>query len=398
MTADTLATPAPRARAVLLLAALAIAGCIEVTDQRIAWSYDAGTDVLDIVIHYGGLSSDAHRRRGILWDAADPAREVRAFLEECAVLPPYSPLALPTRPEPYEESWRDDPGMGGAAHIVAELLAHVDVAWLGAYRDVDGRLGVVQHVRIRDVHEVLALANRLVDAGVLDEFAVDDPDVAHLPRTAARWREAARGGHAWLGLEGNAFLLRIPVDPHEWRRARSDALRELALDVAEDVASSTEGDAALALAGFDTFASLPLSLVDDGDAITFRAGVPGVPGLVRMFIQPRAGHEAPPEVEQAITDVVGAPDLDARLLAHLLGEQVDPALEPLVGFGPPEERVRALLGGLADRGAAPRARTALDGFAAQWNAEGRLPTAPEAGAAVDAWRAWYRALRHDLGP
>ena len=88
--------------------------------------------------------------------------------------------------------------------------------------------------------------------------------------------------------------------------------------------------------------------------------------------------------------------LDQQIAAALLDdgqEPVDPALEALLTWGPPEEQVRALLPVARgqDEERAKAARTKLKEFAVRWNRDVGFPDAPTT-TGIKAWPEWYRRV------
>ena len=81
-----------------------------------------------------------------------------------------------------------------------------------------------------------------------------------------------------------------------------------------------------------------------------------------------------------------------------MSEANNPDLNAVLEWGPPEERVRALLGVVSGENEAARhqALERLDSLGAAWNREQSVPEAPTSredlkGYVAD-WKAWYRAM------
>jgi len=381
--------PKMRLTGLTLLAAvlLTLPGCVELTGQRITWFYDAVEDELRILIHYDGIHDSGSGDKG--------TEQVPKFVENGNVMIFDWPFHLETAEvrealdnestNPREKEW-------------ARLIASIETKPVGYYREPNGRIGAAQLVTIPKAKQFVRNLNDLINKEVGKEIREemvhpDDP----LARTFKRMRAAAGKDHQWVQLEGHAIRLTLPVHADEWAVAKGkflqDAARELAKAFGEKGSKEARNSANMVL---KALASVPVSYIDKGDRVTFVVGRREVPCTVRLDIR----EEYEPSLEKVVRGTVKV-DLDKAAAAALLDDGADrgPGLAAVLSFGPPEERVRALLVA-ADTQCSSKRRAAIEqlqSWATQWNRDRGVPEAPQD---VDQpedylaqWKKWYARVK-----
>jgi hypothetical protein len=364
----------------------AIPACVELTGQRISWSYDAGKDEIQILLFYDGIhesSGGSHgngreqvpdfvAKRNVMlldWIGHVQWDQIRAKAEDAGAAP-------------LDRDW-------------ARLALNIQVEIVGRYRQPDGRVGALQRLTIPSAREFVKDLNRLISRSILDG------PVNVSPRTRARIRSAAESGHTWVALDGNAIRVVVPVDSDEWAVAKAQALGDLGQSVARMLDEKAEPKEKKT---FDNvvraLTSAPISYIEEEGRVEFVVGRRKTPSTLRLTIR----HEYEPSLEPVVAEAVKT-DLDAALAGAMLDKanNMHAAIRAMLAWGPPEEPFRALLA-VAESGDAGRKDAALKQLAARaeaWNREGRLPTAPIEFAVVaktlDAWKRWYaRMIQYPL--
>jgi hypothetical protein len=142
--------------------------------------------------------------------------------------------------------------------------------------------------------------------------------------------------------------------------------------------------------------SVPFSYVEERDRVRFTLGRRDRPVTVRVPLR----GEFESDLDGVVTEVASV-DVDDVVTRALLrsGEKQPQWVGHLLRWGPPEERVRALLA-CAHRGDEPEATTAckrLLSFGERWNREAGVPAAPrdlgDRAAFVRSWQEWYASMR-----
>lgn len=219
----------------LLLLLLPLSACLEWDEQEVSIAFDAERDQLEVQLVYRGLcsaessavsSSESSADAGAdSASARDPqgGEETRARLAELvgghpsfALVEPWWELDLAALRE------ASDPR-------VAWIMARIEVDHGEFFRDEAGRWCAWQHVRVRQVSEVVALAGTLLreelaerrarggedDDGLLALLGLDDRD------SRERQQPALAVPFAWLVLRGRTLALRVPASARGARELSS---------------------------------------------------------------------------------------------------------------------------------------------------------------------------------
>ncbi len=371
-----------RTLAVLLLL---LPGCVQLTGQRITWFYDQAKDELQILIHYDGIhdSGDNNRRKG--------TEQIPQFVREGSVMLLDWPLELDmaalrkTAEEGGPESLEKD---------CARLFLSLKTEALGYYREPDGHVGAAQRITVPRASEFLAKANRLISRGILEASPVADKTMT---RTLERILAAARQGHTWIRLDGQSIRIDVPVHPDEWAGFKVHFLHEAAENVAKAFfPKATADEKAGYLWLLQGLTSLPISYLEKDDRVEFVLGRAKTPGTWRLQI--RSDYE--PSLEKVVAQSLKT-NVDETAADALLPPNATAcaSIRALLDWGPPEDRVRALMSA-AQGGDAARKTAAIGQLAAwarRWNEEHGVPQTPstEAGAYDPAaWKKWYASVRH----
>jgi len=371
---------------VLLAAALwSMSGCVELTGQRISWFYDAVKDELQVLIHYDGIhdSGSSQHGKGI--------EQIPEFVRSGNVLIFDWPFHLEMgdvrktlgdeSADPRKKQW-------------CRLIASIKTKPIGYYREPNGRIGAAQLVTIPKARQFVRQLNEMINLEVAEETVPPDEPLA---RTHRRMQAAAKKGHQWLQLDGHAIRLQMPVHPEEWAVVKGEFLQELARSIVVAAGENNDKDPQnLVNMVLKALASVPVSYLDEGDRVTFVVGRPKVPSTVRLDV--RGEYET--SLEEVVRDTVKI-DLDQAAAAVLLDDGAEGCggLSAVLSFGPPEERVRALLAA-AEGQSGCRRRAALKQlglWASQWNCAHGVPKAPQEVDEFDdylaAWKRWYARMK-----
>lgn len=366
----------------LCLILLGVAACVELTGQRISWFYDAKADELRVLVFYDGIHESASGEK-------NGAQQIEAFVREGEIMPFDWPFYL----KPAELRGRE--GLGELEARGAALLAGLQVHVIGRYREPDGRVGAVQHIVLQRASECLRLACDLVNRNLIKQ----EGKTIACPLTRARFLEAARAGLQWAAFEGHSIRVTLPIHGGAWARLKGIAVHRIITEIVAEIArphapetgAPADGGRGLALL-VQGLASCPITYQEEEDRVLLRFGLPATPSLLRLPLRKR--YE--PSLEKAVAANVPI-ELDGLLSAAALGRtEPEGPLADLLAWGPPEERVRALLPGLRSE-EAPRIRAVLAKFAEEWN---RIVGVPEAPRGIQneeyaaAWEGWYWAMRH----
>ena len=366
----------------LLLAALS--GCVELTGQRIAWFHDLEKDELKILLFYDGVHESASNTE------PNGADQIPEFVAGGSVMlfDWYGHINMAE-----ERKKADDPSVPDLERDWARLITSIKVEPVGHYREPDGRVGAAQLVTIPSVSEFLGKLNGLINRGALEDAApIADGDP--MARTQQRIRAAARAGHEWAALDGQAIRVTIPVHPGEWAREKAKRLGETARHAADATLTDEQGRRELRSV-IRALTSLPLSYLDEGDSVTIVLGTTKRSGTLRATIR----DEYEPSLEKVLVENVKT-DLDAELAAAELhrGAKPPPGIAAIRDFGPPEEPVRALL--CAASSGPEKRKPALEKLrarAAAFNRDHGVPPAPEddedAEKYLAAWKEWYGRMK-----
>ena len=381
----------------LVCAALLSCGChVQLTGQRVSMHYDEARDELRFLIFYDGVHCPDEKHL----DKAQ--QELRDFVRKES----FSLLAWPLTFD--LASIREaaiDERTAPAARALARLAAEaVRLEALGRYRDLDGRVGAGQLVVVSQAKKLLGLVNAALSEAVLAGTR-EASRPRDWPHTTERWTAAAQAGHQWVGIEGHALRVCLPVQPGEWDRNKGRGLLELLGELKQTDPRPDETDAQRREHdrrersdleyGVQALTAAPISLLQRHGEVTLILGDPKRPCTFRLG----KGDTYRPNLEATLAELAPV-QLDRALARHIL--QARPpstrtALGDLVAWGPPEMQVMALLGSFERKDPADRARKALVEFARRWNREQGFPEAPadiaDAQALPKAWEAWRRRMQ-----
>ncbi|MCA8958778.1 MAG: hypothetical protein KDC87_22060 [Planctomycetes bacterium] len=380
---------------VSLLVLLAVASCVSIAGQRISWYHDAAKDSLKILIHYDGI----HEGNGRSDKGAD---QLPKFVRDRDVLllDWWGHLRL--------GALRAKLKTGNVVEkLIAATLTGFDVQAIGHYTDPGGRIGALQVITVPKVSRLVKSLNQMISVAVR-AGQLTDPSY---PKTLQLQREAAADRHEWIALDGHAIRLRFPVHPDEAGRFKARWMSRL---VSLAFERAGEEHQALVRRVARQIAEAPVSVIHEEEMLTVVLGHKGRPCTVRITTRDDYNNQLEGVVKQNVST-----DLDLRMAKILIerGESAtggaQPAAAPgvfgdLLGFGPPEDQVGALLQlaatarrgkGLPDLSAdatATKAVRALQRFGKQWSDRGLWPRAPadsdDEEGYRQAWSNWYVAV------
>jgi len=358
-------------------ALLAPVGCVQLCGQRITLNYDKQNDRFMCLLHYDGIHDSGSDRWG------DGAKQVPQFVEQGNVL--IVDWIGHIRMKDVAEVARNEEKPEDVRIFAAKFLQAMKVTRIGRYREPDGRIGAAQLIIFSRPDELLAAANKAMDASILADAEGGKDGDADWERTQRLIVQAAKKGRKWVTRNGSAIGVSLPVHPTEWARGKAAALVQLF-----GAESGIDRGAQL-------LSSAPLSITESSAEATIRLGVPERPTTLRLSLR----DDYLPNLAEVIDKHVPE-DLDRMLADHLLGVRerpVPPGITAIGDWGPPEEAVRALWsvakgGGEEEKSAALKL---LGQWGAKWGAEHGDPPAPAANedpaAYLAGWEKWYRLMK-----
>jgi len=362
-------------------AALLLHGCVELTGQRISWRYDAASDSLEILIFYDGVHDSGDNQHG------DGREQIPAFVNAGSILILDWPFHIDRAKLDNKQ-----PGDNPLEARTLALIRSLQVEAIGFYREPNGRSGAVQRVTIPKASAFIREVNALINESMVKADPPEEGD--EMRRTAQRMQEAARNGHQWITLDGQAIRVQVPIHGGEWAEAKREGLTEIARGILEghDDEETRHGLRAIVTA----LSAMPVSYIEAADSVTVILGDKQQTSTLRMLIR----DEYNDELENVLSNAVPV-NLDAALANALLAgaPPADGPVRAVLDFGPPEAQVKALLTatqhGPPDRRA--QATRRLNDWANQWNDAGRFPPAPALddpnAFPLDAWNTWYDDIK-----
>ena len=374
--------------ATVLGVVLAVSSCVELTGQRITLRYDASRDELHLLIHYDGIHENMEN------NDREGKQQIPQFLKDGDVM--FFDWVGHVQMSEIRKVGENDTTPPAERALAAALAKNVKAQPVGRYRDPEGKIGAAQLVVISSAKDVVAKANAAINERILQN---QDPSSApkEWRMTMARLLDGARQGRQWLSIEGHSLRFEVPVHPSEWTRIKFETIKKLCKDWAEyDRKEDKKHEENLPF--LIQLLTSTVSLQESPDGLVLRLGNPGRPTTFRFVI--REHYE--PSLEEVVAANVPS-DLDASLRQGLLGPgeaQASPATA-VREWGPPEEKVRALLGLLESKDPKdePLKKAALERLQAigeAWNREEPFPEAPRftgtVSTYVDLWKRWYRQM------
>jgi hypothetical protein len=291
-------------------------------------------------------------------------------------------LAAEGGPESLERDW-------------ARLLLSLKTEAVGYYREPDGHVGAVQRITVPRASEFVAQANRLISRTILEKWPAAGGNQG---RTLQRICDAARKGHDWIRLDGQSIRIDVPIQADEWAVFKAGGLDSVARWVASALGHTASGADHPAYSwNLQALTSLPISYLEEDDRVEFVLGREKTPGTWRYRFRSDFTYE--PSLEKVVAESIKT-DVDQQAAEVLLQPKAtasDP-IRALLDWGPPEDRVRALMSA-AEGGDAARKKAAvarLNGWGRRWNEQHGIPQAPAMeGGSYDstAWKKWYTSMR-----
>lgn len=376
-------------RIFLLAAAGAIAitltGCVELTGQRIAWRYDAGADTLEALLFYDGVHNSKDEDADAPQQLADFVRNGDVMIADWFLHWQLGELRRAA----------DDANADPATRQLGEALKSVTVRTIGHYREPGGRIGAAQLVTIAQARRFVEAINGSLNRALSENAEQNPPAEDGFRRTQEAIAKAAKAGHSWLAIDGQALRVTVPVDDREWAANKGKVLTQLFNpDGNERGEEERRGMRLLA----QLLSATPVSYVERSGAIDVTIGRTDQTSVLRFDIRDAYSDN----LAKALTDA--APTyLDAQvadwLLAGAPADKSPAGVKQVVEFGPPEAHVAALLSIAQRLGDEPKAEAAkrLAAFGDRWRDGPGLPEIPptmdDRAAYFDAWRGWYGAMK-----
>jgi hypothetical protein len=360
--------PSFRQAVVVALGLALFVGCVELTGQRIGWLHDAAADELRFVIAYDGVHDDVKQESTILGRGPTGAEQLAKFVASGDVM--FFDWFF-YFPRDRVEGALADPEIGLAQRAFLERAKAIEVKVLGHQRDSEGRIGAVQHLRIREAQAFVSALNAALGEAIVRELE----DESGFRRTVAKLRTAASTGFEFVKLDGHSFVITVPLDREEYRAGKVEMFSELLRESTKSDAKDRESNGHSLRFLLGALSSLATSWSEEPEFVRVVLGDRDRPNLLRTRIR----DEYEPNLEAEIARQVPA-NLDDAIVDNMLadGSQPAPAFADLIAFGPPEV-VALALARRADDAASPEADAARNGLrrlVESWNAAGRMPRAP----------------------
>ncbi|MBK8975888.1 MAG: hypothetical protein IPM29_08165 [Planctomycetes bacterium] len=398
-----------RSASLLLLWAACAASCVSIVGQRATLHRDVAADRVDLLIETDGPFVDE------TVDAAGLGDRIDEFLTRRGFLLALSMSGTVTVDRAGDDA--DDAQPDEARQLLERLAETVDVRQLGLFESVGGRLGVAQLVTVREATALLSAVDDALDAwlrriatqrGELRLEAEDGtaygvvPFLPGTPNTRALWFAAAADPeHRWIGLDGQAFVLRIPFDAAELDRVAPDALAELTAAFGAPFEQPADAPQP---AQIEAREDAPIvrwpwryAITRDGARATIelQLGWSERSWTLRWFAPAMAAKfdALPPDGTNARFRAAIRARVTGDYLAAVLAPPADGVEDPLAAVRaalPVESRVAAWLARARDGDDAHAAVVAaLRALRSECHAPD-LPPPPDSDA-IEAWSAWYRS-------
>jgi hypothetical protein len=337
---------------VALALAVGLLGCLEYEEQTVYFEHDRENDRLVIILDYLGLFAEPHLTLFAGGQEGEPGpkeleeaqQQLAEALEDHTVALfgnwPFALSVEETRRDLAEPPGGDEDLPPDLRAGLTELLGRVEVLNGGFHMDAAGRLSGAQVIVVEQARDSVALANRTISRGIL--HAAEDEGLPANPeerRTVEAILAAALEGHEWIGLDGQALIVRVPATEEIVRAGRPELFED---------APETEEDARSLLRDVVALLRSPIWAWHEDGMLSFKLGYAGRPWRVTAL--PRQGTYLP-NLEEHIAATYGL-DLDANLARYLLDAEAPAETEAEKAariMGPrlsQRQRLRVLLGRL----------------------------------------------------
>ncbi len=384
-------------QACLLACVLALPGCLIVTGQRISTHYDAQRDEMHLLIFYDGIYHTTEQvvyietqQDGELTEEQAASSKKQAEQEFTEFITQGDVFFLNSL---FRINFKEiDEQLAGdeltdARRRLLRAIKKTKRKTIGRYVDFEGRPGIAQQVVIPDCKGLLRAMNAVLNEHLIktaEEHGNESPENKWGRITTRMWIAAAKRGHAWFRMDGEAFVVDLPFEAQEWQRYR----RLLAMYVAD----KNDTDAELLIA---QLASMPVSIVEKMDAVELRLA----PMKGHRTARFTTGNEYRDNLAELIRKRVpnSLDDELEEMGSHTMDAPRDVVMD-VITWGPPEQAPMAYLAVLegGPGAGAKRVRVQLDDWAKRWNDAGRTPAAPTGIEDVkglrEAWAEWYHEL------
>lgn len=247
--------PVPLFLSVVCLSLLcALPACdVEFAEQDILLRHDPVSDTTELLVVYGGLSSDEAPR------GADAIERLLAGEREFIVaawpfhfrIDAWTAAARETLAKP--DATATDRRIATGMLAIGERVTLVDH---GLFSEENDRLAGWQRFRVRESTRVFELLNDMISWSFLAQVASDEfsPDDEIDAATIALWTEFASARGRWFEVHGGRITVDVPLSERTGRRG----LSHLVLGLAD------EGDT--------VFARLLAAMIGDAESLEFRDG------------------------------------------------------------------------------------------------------------------------------
>jgi hypothetical protein len=197
----------------LAFALLAACAPIRYASQDVVLRHEAESDTLDVLILYEGIQAQPQKQ--LFQPATDGIEEGLGFVR--SVLAQRRQLVLNGLHFDLDMPLERPESEGTQATLVQETencLRHVRVERSGFFRGEEGRLGLYQHVRVREAHRLVALAN-LAFAYAIEEKVQEGRFEDSTPwldaETRASWIALARDRRPVFTLGTRGLEVELPM-------------------------------------------------------------------------------------------------------------------------------------------------------------------------------------------
>ena len=215
---------------------LLTSSCIEFEKQTVTFRYDKASDRLLVFQVYEGIFG-GERKEGLTDDEKKQLDSVfereRTFFFANWIWEYDRANAEKVAAGQFDKK-DEQPLTAEKAAVHTELTALAKLALAGVkvengkcYLNEEAKLSGYQMVTIGNVSQIVAQANRAINAGVKASGKLENLSEG----TNVLFRQAAENGHQWLGLDGSCLRLRIPLAYEDFadhkRKAADEWSREL---------------------------------------------------------------------------------------------------------------------------------------------------------------------------
>ncbi|MFH0945899.1 MAG: hypothetical protein V2A76_11930 [Planctomycetota bacterium] len=220
------------ARFLIPLCLLGLNSCdIEFPEQELHLSHDAGTDTLEMLIVYHGITAPSEGEEAV-GKSVDVVKRLMQGEREFMLIdwPLYFEIdKWERKAREGLESEDESPYDREQAARYLQVAERMSLVSHALFLDEEGRLSGYQLFHVRQFSQVVVLLNQMISADILDEKAAgglkadDELDEHTVQLVSAR----AESGEPWFTVDGDGIKVDLPFSLETTRKGRQKLVHEL---------------------------------------------------------------------------------------------------------------------------------------------------------------------------